>query len=254
MPETGEGEDRQGELLFQLSSWDRRRILAALLKEDLRLTETAKRLGMTPTETFRQLQKLTEAGLLRKLPDTRYGLTAYARLAMDSTSSTGFIARYREYFTDHDATELPVEFRGRLGELSGGALFTESVASLNKVTEMLRNARERIDIMVAERFGVHGEIMTEKQAEGLKFRALIQETMIPEARTLMHGAKLVPEMRVIPKVRAIIIMTEKEAAITLPRVDGKFDQVGFVGNDSAFLRWASDFYRDQWEKAKPWYP
>ncbi len=247
-------EDRPGELFFQLSNIDRRRILEEALKGSIKLNETARKLGMTPTETFRQLQRLTEGDLLEKLPGDRYGATAYARLVLDSFAPLHFISQHREFFLTHDASRLPAEFRLRLGDLSKGELFTDNITSLNKLTELLRNAKERIDIMVEERFGVHAEIMKQRQLEGVKLRGLMEESLIPVARALPRSNQPPTEMRVIPRVCAAMMMTEREAGVTLPRTDGKFDQVGFYGTDESFLRWTGDLFRDQWEKAKPWYP
>ncbi len=247
-------EDKPGELFFQFSNMDRRRILEEALKGSIKLNETARKLEMTPTETFRQLQRLTEAALLEKLPGDRYGATAYARLVFGSSAHLRFISQHREFFLTHDASRLPAEFRLRLGDLSKGILFTDNITSLNKLTELLRNAKERIDIMAEERFGVHSEIMDQRQQEGVKLRGLLQESLIPTVRTLPRSNHPPPEMRVIPRVCAAMMMTEKEAGVTLPRTDGKFDQIGFYGTDESFLRWTGDLFRDQWERAKPWHP
>ncbi len=254
MAKSPEAGDRPGELFFQLANADRRRILEEAVKEDLKLSETARKLNLTPTETFRHLQRLTEGGLLARLPDGRYGVTAYARLVLDSSSSLDFASQHREFFTDHDASRLPPEFRNRLGELSKGVLSTENFATLNKITEGLRNAKLRIDIIVYAHLGVVGEIMQQRQQEGVKLRMLLPESFIPEQEALPPSSRFPIEMRVLPVVCASMVMTEKEAGVSLPRIDGKFDLVGFYGNDESFLRWTGDLFRNQWEKAKPWHP
>jgi predicted transcriptional regulator len=249
-----ESEDRPGELFFQLSNVDRRRILEEATRGSLKLNEAARKLNLSPTETFRHLQRLTEGGLLVKLPDSKYGMTAYARLVLDSCSSLDFASRYREFFTDHDASRLPPEFRNRLGELSGGVLSTDSVASLNKLAEMFRDAKERIDLLVDVRYGVYDEITQRRVSEGVKLRVLTKETSMQEYKTLPRSSWVSGEYRVLREHCAVMGITEREAAVTLPLADGKFETVGFYGNDASFLKWAGDLFRDQWEKAKPWYP
>ena len=84
MTDDGKLADEVGpELFFQLASPDRKRILSELQKEDLHLNEMAKRLGMTATETLRQLQRMTEAHLLEKMPNGSYRLTPYAKIVLD---------------------------------------------------------------------------------------------------------------------------------------------------------------------------
>ncbi len=254
MAKSPEIEDRLGELLFELSNVDRRRVLEEAMKGNLKVHEIARKLNLAPTETFRHLQRLTEGGLLVKLPDSRYGVTAYTGLVLDSCSSLDVASRYREFFADHDASKLPPEFRNRLGELSGGVFSADNVAGLDKLAEMLRNAKERIDILLDVRYGVFDELTQQRVREGVKLRVLTKETSMQEFKALPGSSLIVGEFRVLRDFCAAMQMTEKEAAVSLPRIDGKFETVGFYGNDVSFLKWAGDLFRDQWEKAKPWYP
>ena len=246
-------EERANELFFQLSSMDRRRILSELQKENLKLNETARRLDMTPTETLRQLQRLTEAGLLEKMSDGRYRPTTYALLVLETSTSLGFFSRYREYFLSHDASLLPHEFRVRLGELSGGALIMGTVETLNWVTEFFKRAEKKIDATVVG-FEIQDEILRRRVQEGLKVRWLIDESFLPRAKSILHSDKRLPEMRAVPRVFGHIATTDKEAVLTLRRNDGSLSFDAFIGKDASFLRWAEDLYAHEWEKAKPWYP
>jgi predicted transcriptional regulator len=115
-----EPEDRLAELHFQLASVDRRRMISELEKEDLHLNELARRVGVSATEAFRQVQRMTEARVLERMPDGRYRLTPYAKLALDISSPLDFVSRYRDYLMENEASLLPKEFRARLGELLGG--------------------------------------------------------------------------------------------------------------------------------------
>jgi len=69
------------------------RILSELQKENLHLNQVAKRVDMTASETLRQLQRLTEARLLDKMPDGSYRLTSYGILVLDISSPLVFISR-----------------------------------------------------------------------------------------------------------------------------------------------------------------
>jgi len=95
-PTPAQPDEKTADLFFQLASTGRRRILSEVQRHNLHLNEVAKRLGMTATETLRQLQRLTEAGLLEKKPDGKYQLTSYAKLVLDSSSPLDFISTYKE--------------------------------------------------------------------------------------------------------------------------------------------------------------
>lgn len=177
-------EETAANLFFQLSSTDRRHILSALLKEDLKLNEVARRLDMTATETLRQLQRLTEASLLEKMPGGRYRLTSFARLVLDMASPLDFISRYKGYFEDHDALRLPYEFRARLAELSNAALIPTTIDTINKVTEMVKDAQKRMDAVVLGSEALL-ELTRQRVHEGLKVRGLMEKRLVSGAPAIL---------------------------------------------------------------------
>jgi predicted transcriptional regulator len=62
------------------------------------------------------------------------------------------------------------------------------------------------------------------------------------------------EKRTLPRICAIVILTEKIAGIALPKLDGKMDYQVFEGRDPESIKWAGDLFEDQWNKARPWHP
>lgn len=253
MVRTNADEDRLSDLHFLLSNADRRRIIEELQDRHLKLNEVAKKLEITPTEAFRQLQKLTEAGLLEKLIDGRYRSTHYTRLVLESTTALDFLSRHREYFLDHDISLVPHQFRVRLGELSKTVLFTEPVTNINTATEVLKNAEERVDVMAEQRLEQHGHLLRQRGAEGVALRFLLQESMIDTIKEERKAADPVGETRFIPRICAMVIRTDKSVGIAFPRSDGKMDYQAFAGTDPESMRWADDLFEDQWKRGRPWH-
>jgi predicted transcriptional regulator len=251
---TNADEDRTSELHFLLSNADRRGIIEELQTHSLKLNEVVKKLNITPTEAFRQLQRLTDAGFLEKTSEGKYRSTPYSRLILESSATMDFLSKHREYFLDHDTSLIPPQFRARFGELSKTVLHTEMVPNINTGTEVLKNAKERIDVMAEQRLEQHGQILRQRLLkDGIKVRTLVQESLIESIKgeliTVDSG-----EIRYIPRVCAIIIMTEKIVGISLPKLDGKMDYQVFAGNDPESMRWAGDLFENQWNKARPWHP
>jgi predicted transcriptional regulator len=247
-------EDRISDLHFQLSSADRRRIIEELQTQNLKLNEVAKKLDITPTEAFRQLQRLTEAGLLEKTSEGKYRSTPYSRLIQESSATMDFLSKHREYFLEHDTSLIPPQFRVRFGELSKTVLITEAVVNLNTGTEVLKNAEKRIDAMNEQHLKYNGQILIQQSLKGVKVRSLVQENMIEAIKEDPVAVEQSLERRVIPRVCAIIIMTEKIVGIALPKLDGRMDYQVFAGTDSESMMWAGDLFEDQWNKAMPWHP
>jgi len=241
-------------LFFELASESRLAILHELQMKNLKMQELARKLDLTDTETCRQLQRLSEAHLIQKQVEGTYVLTPYAKLVLDTSSSLGFIYKYREYFLNHNVCLLPFQFRVRLAELSGGVLLPTAIETFNTNTEMLRSAREKIDATIEVGLGNQLEIMKQRIEEGVKVRWLLQESYLPKARDVLSSAKKFPEMRYTPWLWGHLYQTENGANLQLRQNDGAQDYVSFHGKDPMFIQWASDFFTYEWERAKPWHP
>jgi predicted transcriptional regulator len=244
-------DEQLSDLYFQLSSADRRKIIEELLRESLKLNEIAKRLDMTATEAFRQLQRLTDAGLLEKIPDGRYRSTSYARLVLEASSTLQFISKYKGHLISRDTSLLPPEFRTRLGELSNAVLRSDTVPNLNRATEVFGTAKKRIDLMVEQRLESHAQVVRQKITEGVRVRFLLQDSMLPTLPNEPPSDRSLSEVRAIPKVCAMVILIDEMAIISLPRSDGTMDYAILVGGDARAVKWASDLFEDQWSKARP---
>jgi predicted transcriptional regulator len=243
-------EERLSDLYFQMSSADRRRILEELTQEGLKLNDVARKLDMTATEAFRQLQRLSDAGLLEKAPDGKYRSTSYARLILESSSQFQFLTKFKAHLMGRDLSLLPLEFRSRLGELSGMVLKPDTVPNLNDATEAFKKAKVRIDLMVEQRLEAHSQVIRQRIEDGVKVRFLLQESMLA---TLPKGPPPEghrSEVRTIPKVCAMVILIDDTLVVSFPQTDGKMDYAVLVGEDPRALKWGSDLFEEQWKKGR----
>jgi predicted transcriptional regulator len=250
---TNVDEDHLSDLLFQLSSADRRRIIEELQTQTLKLNEVAKKLDITATEAFRQVQRLTDAGFLEKTSDGKYRSTPYSKLILESSAAMDFLSKHREYFLGHDTSLIPPQFRARFGELSKTVLLTEAVVNLNTSTEVFKNAEKRIYVMNEQHLNYNGQILRQQSLKGVKVRSLLQENKIETIKEDPIAVEQTWERRIIPRICAIIILTEKIVGIALPKMDGKMDYQVFEGKDPESMKWAGDLFEDQWSRARPWH-
>jgi predicted transcriptional regulator len=248
--ESQEGLDK---LFFELASESRLGILRELQARDLRMQEIARKLALTDTEACRQLQRLSETMLIQKQSDGTYTLTGYAKLVLSICQPLEFVFRYKRYFRDHDSLLLPIEFRARLAELSGGTLIHTTVEHINKTTEMFLAAEKRIDTVVLGGVALI-EILKQRSQQGVKMRWLMLESFIPNAPSVLSSWKRLPEMRTAPKVLGYIVVTDKAALLSILENDGTMSYSPFYGEDASFLKWTEDLFMHEWEKAKPWHP
>jgi predicted transcriptional regulator len=48
----------------------------------------------------------------------------------------------------------------------------------------------------------------------------------------------------------VLVITEKQAALSFPYIGGTPDVAAFFGSDSAFLKWTKDLYLHYWEQGE----
>ena len=237
-------------LLFELASESRLSIMSELQKENLKMQDIARRLDVTATEAFRQLQRLSEAGLVQKQPEGTFTITQYGKLVLHLSSSFEFISKHKDYFSAHDIMRLPPQFVSRLSELSQAELVMDTIKSLNKGEHALKEAQQYGWGIAEGTIPEHmGPIMEGQIQKGLKLRFIIPENS-PLANLNPPQMTRNLEVRYLSELPAIVVLTEKEGSICFRQVGGRMDYAGFFGNHPAFLNWVKDLFLYYWEKTK----
>jgi predicted transcriptional regulator len=233
------------ELFFELASESRIAILRKLSQGSMKMQELGRTLDLTATETFRQLQRLCEASLLTKMVDGNYSLTSYGKAILFLCPSFEFLLKHKPYFLEHDIWQLPTEFIFRLGELSKGALKSNIPENLNHVEEMIKGAEKYLWTLSSQILAAHSRIMIERCQKGLKFRSIHPRELIPSEVHVPEISHCI-ERRYLAQLPGILVVTEKEALVALPFINGKQDYAAFFGSDPAFIKWVTDLHQHYW--------
>jgi predicted transcriptional regulator len=94
--------------------------------------------------------------------------------------------------------------------------------------------------------------LIEKTKKRFDLRIILPEGKFPpENKSRLPKVNPNIKKRVLPKIDAIVVLTEKNAVFCLPNRDGKIDYTGFAGEDPKFHKWCKDLFLHFWEKAKP---
>jgi predicted transcriptional regulator len=247
-----EDEPEISKVLFELASNRRASILFEIQKRNLKMQQIAKALDMTVTETFRHLQRLTDAKLIDKKVDGSYTITSLGTLATGYLTGFNFILKNADFFLEHDLSCLPYEFVDRLGELSNAEFCIEAVSSFNRVRKILAAAEKQFWTMAEQVDSTTKNPAEEKMVEGIDFKFIMQKNL---AKTWAGSdAKVLVGSRYIERVPVALVISEKEASVVFRTHKGVLDYRGLFGTDEKFLKWCKDLFSHYWEKAERWYP
>ena len=237
-------------LFFDLASESRLDIIRELKEQNLKNNELAGKLDLTATEAFRQLQHLTEALIVHRLPDGTYAITNYGKLTLHLLQSLEFTFVHKEYFVNHDVWRLPYQFVNRLGELSKGTLCMDMIENMNRACHMFSEAEKYAWAMGEKLLESLGPAMARPISKGVKFRFMGCESRLPNFNHVSGEAPHI-ELKTLTDVPITIVYSEKEACICLPSTEGRMDYAAFFGKDETFVDWARDLFLYYWDKGKP---
>lgn len=237
-------------LFFELASESRLSILHQLRMENLKMQEIARRLDVTPTEAFRQLERLSSASLVQRQPDGTFALAEFGKLVLQISSSFDFISKHKKYFSTHDLMKLPSQFVNRLGELSGAELEMDTIKNLNMGAQAFTEAEQYAWGMGEGTIPQQmTSVMNQRVEQGMQVKMLISQERLPAGANLPEMPKNV-ELRGLSDLPAIIVLTEKMAGVCFRQLGGRMDYAGFFGGDPTFHNWVKDLFMYYWEKGK----
>jgi predicted transcriptional regulator len=244
-----EGIDR---LFYELASESRLAILHELQIKNFRMQEIARKLDLTDTEAFRQLQRLCQALLIQKQSDGAYAITEYGRLLLQFSQSFEFAFKFKHCLLTRNVWRLPEQFINRLGELSEATLSTDAIEMVNNAEKLILSAEKRLWLIGERPLSFLESRVTEMLKKGVSVRLLFDENCRKFYEN-MPELKNVFEKRMILSIPAILIVNEKFADVNLLSIDGRGDNAVFYGSDPKILNWAKDLFLHYWEQGKRCY-
>lgn len=236
-------------LFFELASESRISILRKLNDKRWKMNDLARKLDLTTTETFRQLQRLSEALFVSKDSDGYYNLTPFGKLVLFLSPSFEFVLKHSKYFLEHDVWSLPSEFILRIGELNNGILKSNISEVVEETANIIKNAEEHVWTMTNQVLAPHGNAVKEKLSSGIMFRSLHPKDMLAVEMDYSEFGDCV-QRRYLQETPVIMVITEKRAIICFPFIGGNPDIAAFISEDPTFKKWTTDLYQHYWEQAK----
>jgi predicted transcriptional regulator len=228
-------------LFFELASESRLGILRKLLEKDWKMNEVARKLALTTTETFRQLQRLSEGLLVQKQPEGTYAITEYGRVVLQLSAPLEFVFKHKQYFVNHDFSWLPPQFMSRIGELSRANLMMGMVESTMKSSRLIGEAEKFMWAVSPEPVPQAFDDISKQIPKGAEYRILSPQPPVKLSNL---------ENRTLSEPPAIMAVTEKEGVICFRFTEGRVDYAGFFGRDPEFLSYVKDLFLYCWNKGK----
>ncbi|MEP6577054.1 MAG: hypothetical protein ABJB85_11560 [Nitrososphaerota archaeon] len=104
-------------ILFELASSERLSILFRLKERTGNLSKLSRDLNILVQEVHRNINRLLETGLVKKVSTSVYSLTTLGETVLGQMTALKFVSNYKDYFKDHTLGNIPLKFVQRIGAL-----------------------------------------------------------------------------------------------------------------------------------------
>ena len=249
--------------LFVLANADRLLILSQLEKEHNTLSGLSRQLGIVVQEVHRNINRLVEAGLVKKESGNRYSLTTLGYTTLTQLASLKFVADNSKYFSEHSLGELPAKFIQRIGALVNSSFLDNPVAVFEYQKDLIDGTQEYLHVALPQIPSYLIEyIQLLFRRKGVKLRYVLPlNAVMPRKR---HTAAVHAEFyqllqqgtvqrRMVKTMTAGVIMNERQAILMLSTAKGEVDTGGcFCSNSEQFHEWCSDYFDYMWQQSRPY--
>ncbi len=246
------------ELFMELASELRCSILMSVSKKPAKLSSLAREFDTTVQDVHRNVNRLMEAGLVRKEDGALYA-TEYGKLLTKQISYFIFMKKHSKFFEDHTFDGMPEKFVQRIGSLQNCELVQSVAAVLEKLKKLELGTKKELKIMASQAWAEEGRIIIEISMRGAQVTAIVgRNTIFPKevVESIVSAIEKMPkdqnaiQTKMVEKVVVALYISEKQAAVMFPNARGEIDMSSvFIGSDPAFHEWCSDLFDYYWTRA-----
>lgn len=241
--------ERLYDLLFEVSSEVRHRVLILLSSESLNLSQLSRKLDLSLPEVSRHVSRLLDVEVIRKSLDGTYSLSSFGELVLGQIEEISFMSKNRDYFTSHGLRGIPGEFVSRLGELSESHYAESMMDFLKFIEETVADSNEYVWMQVNEVPYTVTRCIEDAMNKGTSFKIITHEDKErSEDITRITFSPLV-ESSTSHEMGVLLFVSKLRAAVSFPTHEGKYDYTGFTTSDAGAVKWCRDLYQLLWSEA-----
>ena len=249
-------------LYFELSNEDRLRILQILNDRHEKLTNISKEIEISNQQCMRHLNRLSEVQLIEKKNDGYYKVTQYGEIVLKLHEGYGFLTRRREYFLTHSVSQLPDDFKARIGEFSESVQTTNVMEAISELESIVKESEEYLWVIINKRTRSVRPFVARAVERGVSIKSIspisyvpsvdVKRDIVEEDELAVIKAESVGQAEVVDSdvFDVYLYLSEKSLFISFPLEDGAFDYTGFISSNPTALKFCKDLFLYYWGKTK----
>ncbi|MGI0039008.1 MAG: helix-turn-helix transcriptional regulator [Nitrososphaera sp.] len=255
--EREDGEHLASDLFMELASETRCALLASLGRRPARLSTLARELGITIQDVHRNVNRLAEAGLVKR-ENNEFCITQFGSAVAGQIPYFAFLAARREFFKEHAFGGIPAKFIQRIGALERCELVSSVTPVMEALKKLEMSAKSRLKIIAAQAWAEEGNILVDRARSGVDVQVVVgRNTIFPKdvaesGRNTMRELDGRMKSRMADSVGFGLYIADGQSAVMLPNLKGEVVMDALLaGSDPVFCEWCADLFDHVWERAGP---
>lgn len=242
---------------YVLSSSVRTDVLSAVVAERRSMEALIDAVDASESAVYNAVGELERKGLVRTVGGAR-AATGSGQLVADLLEQQENLCRLLEddYWRTHDIAALPRRFRLRLTELAEAEVYratdTDPHAVVREVRERVERAGTAVHIVTPIYQAEYEAVMPDSPDA----RLLVDTTVAMEALDRIESPEAAEQWKQTP-VRVLDVpvgvgVTDHEAMLSLPTIDGQYDsRTEVIAESERAIEWGRDLFEYYWDRAVP---
>ncbi len=244
------------ELISELSSENRVRVLQLLSKSPLKTSEIAKNIDTSIQAITRHTDRLHNSKLIQKDAAGRYHLTTIGN-ALLLQYPFFELSRYEDYFKDHDFTGIPEHLLVRLGDLLNCELETNTMKALQRARDWAANMKKWVKGITFTMPLEYFEVVEDSMKRGATHQIVFgKNSLVPKGFYEHPGRKQWEKYivngqvkeKIVEYVPLVVGVSENEAHLLFANKDLGYPDTKaiFFSKDEKFHKWCEDLVDYYW--------
>jgi predicted transcriptional regulator len=255
------------DIFSELASETRCAILLSLDRKPSRVSSLARELEVSVQDAFRNINRLLDAGFVRRGLDPSGGgtsgafqLTELGRLVVKQIPYFAVLNKHQKLFKDHTLSDIPQKFIQRIGVLHNCDVIENVTPVFEKLKKLESAAKEYLKIMVSQAWPEEGRIVTDRATNNVDVWTIIGSNTVFPREVIENVRPSIIDMqkfgkikgKMLEKVNIALYISDSQSAIMLPNTKGEVDMsMLLVSNDPMVGEWCLDIFNHMWERAGP---
>lgn len=215
------------------------------------MTNISQELRIRIQQVSRNLQRLSEAGLVKKLVSGDYKLSSLGWIILRSVNFLNFISL--NDFERDTIKEIPIEHLMTLNVFEDGSYLENSIEFLKFISENLEKASDFVYLFVDNIPYMWVDNLIEASARDAHIQIINEKNFDPiiSFNTFYKDSKNKRKLDIIfcEKCNVFIYVSDAGCALSF-RSESGFDYKGYISVNSEAIDWSNKLFRKYWDEAQ----